>query len=63
MKRTRRKRQDGVKGQNRKRFRPPPISAPAPDGMTTNQEEEEMLQGGSGSLTQSAQTADVPGYQ
>lgn len=60
MKRTRRKRQDGVKGQNRKRFRPP-LSAPA--RMTTNQEEEEMLQGGSGSLTQSAQTADVPGYQ
>ena len=57
---TRRKRQ---KGQNRKRFRPPPISAPAPDGMTTNQEEEELLQGGSGSLTQSAQTADVPGDQ
>lgn len=61
MKRTRRKRQDGVKGQNRKRFPQPSLSAPA--RMTTNQEEEEMLQGGSGSLTQSAQTADVPGYQ
>ena len=61
MKRTRRKRQDGVKGQNWKRFLPPSLSAPA--RMTTNQEEEEMLQGGSGSLTQSAQTADVPGYQ
>lgn len=63
MKRTRRKRQDDVKGQNRKRFRSPPTSAPAPDGMTTNQEEEELLQGGSGSLTQSAQTADVLGDQ
>ena len=64
MKRVRPEDHDGVYGQNRQSFRPPPVLAPAPVGMTTNYEQ--LQQDGLGGLAQfpgAAQMAGTPGYQ
>lgn len=64
MKRVRPEDHNGVYGQNRQSFRPPPVLAPAPAGMTTNYEQ--LQQDGLGALAQfpgAAQMAGTPGYQ
>ncbi|XP_068710577.1 paired amphipathic helix protein Sin3a-like isoform X1 [Montipora foliosa] len=64
MKRVRPEDHDGVYGQNRQSFRPPPVLAPAPVGMTTNYEQ--LQQDGLSGLTQfpaAAQMAAAPGFQ
>jgi len=64
MKRGRPEDHDSVYGQNRQSFRPPPVLAPAPVGMTTNYEQ--LQQDGLSGLAQfpaAAQMAGAPGFQ
>lgn len=64
MKRVRPEDHDSVYGQNRQSFRPPPVLAPAPVGMTTNYEQ--LQQDGLSGLAQfpaAAQMAGAPGFQ
>lgn len=64
MKRGRPEDHDSVYGQNRQGYRPPPVLAPAPVGMTSNYEQ--LQQDGLSGLAQfpaAAQMAGAPGFQ